>query len=140
MVRRKDVVRGAKWPETWPQRLESPPYWLKSSEVEVYGKSSPEDFTADYEHWKRVVSKSYLNRLGIDWSFAVALKDLKIWVMNVVPLDSPDTLPIIYERGLFGIYHNWCESFSTYPRSYDLLHVDHLFSDVKKRLLNIDFV
>ncbi|KAK9053777.1 hypothetical protein SSX86_024851 [Deinandra increscens subsp. villosa] len=142
-----ESVRGSKWPETWPQRLESPPYWLKSSEVGVYGKPAPEDFTADYENWKRVVSKSYLNGLGIDWSsvrnvmdmraiyggFAAAMKDLKIWVMNVVPLDSPDTLPIIYERGLFGIYHNWCESFSTYPRSYDLLHADHLFSDVKKR-------
>nr|KAJ0226786.1 hypothetical protein LSAT_V11C100038360 [Lactuca sativa] len=37
--------------------------------------------------------------------FAAALKDLNVWVMNVVPLDSPDTLPIIYERGLFWIYH-----------------------------------
>lgn len=55
--------------------------------------------------------------------------------MNVVPIDSPDTLPIIYDRGLFGIYHDWCESFSTYPRSYDLLHADHLFSDIKKRLI-----
>ncbi|KAL8252753.1 hypothetical protein R6Q59_036446 [Mikania micrantha] len=142
-----ESVRGSKWPETWPQRLESPPYWLKSSDVGVYGKPAPEDFTADYENWKRVVSKSYLNSLGIDWSsvrnvmdmrsiyggFAAAMRDLKIWVMNVVPLDSPDTLPIIYERGLFGIYHNWCEAFSTYPRTYDLLHADHLFSDVKKR-------
>ncbi|KAJ0951656.1 putative S-adenosyl-L-methionine-dependent methyltransferase [Helianthus annuus] len=142
-----ESARGSKWPETWPQRLESPPYWLKTSEVGVYGKPAPEDFTSDYDHWKRVVSKSYLNGLGIDWSsvrnvmdmrsiyggFAAALRDLKVWVMNVVPLDSPDTLPIIYERGLFGIYHNWCESFSTYPRSYDLLHADHLFSDVKKR-------
>ena len=67
------------------------------------------------------------------YSFAAALKDLKVWVMNVVPIDSQDTLPIIYERGLFGIYHDWCESFSTYPRSYDLLHADHLFSKVKKR-------
>ncbi|KAI3671708.1 hypothetical protein L1987_52141 [Smallanthus sonchifolius] len=142
-----ESARGSKWPEAWPQRLESPPYWLKTSEVGVYGKPAPEDFTSDYDHWKRVVSKSYLNGLGIDWSFvrnvmdmrsiyggfAAALRDLKVWVMNVVPLDSPDTLPIIYERGLFGIYHNWCESFSTYPRSYDLLHADHLFSDVKKR-------
>ncbi|XP_057973553.1 probable methyltransferase PMT24 [Malania oleifera] len=138
--------RGAQWPDQWPQRLEKPPYWLKSSQVGVYGKSAPEDFSADYEHWKRVVSMSYLNGLGISWSsvrnvmdmralyggFAAALKDLKVWVMNVVPVDSPDTLPIIYERGLFGIYHNWCESFSTYPRSYDLLHADHLFSNLKK--------
>lgn len=75
--------------------------------------------------------------------FAAALKDLKVWVMNVVPINSPDTLPIIFERGLFGIYHDWCESFSTYPRSYDLVHADHLFSDLKKRyifLYNLFFV
>lgn len=69
--------------------------------------------------------------------FAAALKDLNVWVMNVVPIDSPDTLPIIYERGLFGIYHDWCASFNTYPRSYDLLHADHLFSKVKKRCVGI---
>jgi len=58
---------------------------------------------------------------------------MKVWVMNLVDIDSPDTLPIIYERGLFGMYHDWCESFSTYPRTYDLLHSDRLFSQVKKR-------
>ncbi|EXC32448.1 putative methyltransferase PMT24 [Morus notabilis] len=138
--------RGSRWPNEWPLRLEKPPYWLKS-EVGVYGKAAPEDFAADYKRWKNVVSESYLEGMGISWSsvrnvmdmravyggFAAALKDLKVWVMNVVPIDSPDTLPIIYERGLFGIYHDWCESFSTYPRSYDLLHADHLFSLLKKR-------
>ncbi|KAB1210538.1 putative methyltransferase PMT26 [Morella rubra] len=140
-------VRGSQWPEQWPARVEKPPYWLLSSQVGVYGKAAPEDFTSDYGHWKRVVSKSYLNGLGIDWSnvrnvmdmrsvyggFAAALRDLRVWVMNVVPIDAPDTLPVIYERGLFGIYHDWCESFSTYPRSYDLVHADHLFSKVKQR-------
>jgi len=53
--------------------------------------------------------------------------------MNVVNVDAPDTLPVIFERGLFGIYHDWCESFSTYPRSYDLVHADHLFSRLKSR-------
>lgn len=139
--------RGYQWPEQWPTRLEKAPYWLTSSQVGVYGKAAPDDFTADYEHWKRVVTNSYLNGMGISWSnvrnvmdmrsiyggFAAALKDLKVWVMNVVAIDSPDTLPIIYERGLFGIYHDWCESFNTYPRSYDLLHADHLFSNIKKR-------
>ncbi|XWS33137.1 hypothetical protein CRYUN_Cryun22dG0053000 [Craigia yunnanensis] len=138
--------RGSQWPEQWPARLEKSPYWLLSSQVGVYGKAVPEDFAADNEHWKRVV-KSYIRGMGINWSsvrnvmdmravyggFAVALKDLNLWIMNVVPIDSPDTLPIIYERGLFGMYHDWCESFSTYPRSYDLLHADHLFSNVKKR-------
>jgi SAM-dependent methyltransferase len=139
--------RGSKWPKQWPERLDKTPYWLTKSQVGVYGKSAPEDFQSDYEHWKRIVSSSYLSGMGIDWSsvrnvmdmravyggFAAALKELKLWVMNVVPISSPDTLPIIFERGLFGIYHDWCESFSTYPRSYDLLHADHLLSDVKKR-------
>ncbi|GMH00900.1 hypothetical protein Nepgr_002739 [Nepenthes gracilis] len=138
--------RGSKWPAYWPLRLEKPPYWLKSSEVGVHGKSAPKVFNDDLEHWKHVAN-SYMNDMGINWSsvrnimdmralyggFAAALKDLKVWVMNVVPVDSPDTLPIIYERGLFGIYHDWCESFSTYPRSYDLLHAVHLFSDLRKR-------
>ncbi|CAN6567585.1 unnamed protein product [Malus baccata var. baccata] len=139
--------RGSEWPEQWPLRLDKPPYWLLSSQVGVYGKPAPEDFTADNEHWKHVVTKSYLNGMGINWTsvrnvmdmravyggFAAAVKDLKIWVMNVVTVDSPDTLPIIYERGLYGMYHDWCESFSTYPRSYDLIHSDHLFSKLKKR-------
>ncbi|KHG04009.1 hypothetical protein F383_29196 [Gossypium arboreum] len=120
--------RGSKWPEEWPARLEKSPYWLLSSQVGV-------------------VTKSYMQGMGINWSsvrnvmdmkavyggFAAALKDMNLWVMNVIPVDFPDTLPIIYERGLFGIYHDWCESFSTYPRSYDLLHADHIFSRVKKR-------
>ncbi|CAL0305268.1 unnamed protein product [Lupinus luteus] len=139
--------RGSQWPEKWPARVAKVPYWLSSSQVGVYGKPAPEDFTADFEHWKNVVSKSYLKGMGIQWSnirnvmdmrsiyggFAAALKDLNIWVMNVVSIDAPDTLPIIYERGLFGIYHDWCESFSTYPRTYDLLHADHLFSKLKER-------
>nr|VDD27385.1 unnamed protein product [Brassica oleracea] len=139
--------RGSQWPGQWPARLDKPPYWLSSSQTGVYGKAAPEDFSADYEHWKRVVTKSYLKGLGINWGtvrnvmdmkavyggFAAALREMKVWVMNVVPIDSPDTLAIIYERGLFGIYHDWCESFSTYPRSYDLLHADHLFSKLKQR-------
>ncbi|KAK6939955.1 putative S-adenosyl-L-methionine-dependent methyltransferase [Dillenia turbinata] len=142
-----EAERGSRWPEQWPTRVETPPYWLASTQVGVYGKSAPEDFNSDYEHWKNVVSKSYLNGMGINWSsvrnvmdmkavyggFAAALKDMNLWVMNVVPINSPDTLPIIFERGLFGIYHDWCESFSTYPRSYDLLHADHLFTNLKKR-------
>ncbi|CAA2964419.1 probable methyltransferase PMT26 [Olea europaea subsp. europaea] len=139
--------RGSQWPEQWPARLKKSPYWLLSSQVGVYGKPAPEDFAADYEHWKNVVNKSYLNGLGIKWStvrnvmdmravyggLAAALKELNVWVVNVISVDAPDTLPIIYERGLFGIYHDWCESFSTYPRSYDLLHADHLFSKIKKK-------
>ncbi|GAV72190.1 Methyltransf_29 domain-containing protein [Cephalotus follicularis] len=139
--------RGSRWPENWPRRLQAPPFWLNSSQMGIYGKPSPQDFSTDTDHWNRVVTKLYVSGLGFNWSnvrnvmdmravyggFAAALKDFPVWVLNVVNINSPDTLPIIFERGLFGIYHDWCESFSTYPRTYDLLHADHLFSALKKR-------
>ncbi|KAI3926768.1 hypothetical protein MKW92_011020 [Papaver armeniacum] len=129
--------RGTEWPEEWPKRLETFPEWLGNT-----GK-----LAADTEHWKAVVEKSYLVGLGINWSnvrnimdmkaiyggFAAALAQKNVWVMNVVPVNAPDTLPVIYERGLLGVYHDWCESFGSYPRSYDLLHADHLFSRLKNR-------
>ncbi|BAF13342.1 probable methyltransferase PMT28 [Oryza sativa Japonica Group] len=130
--------RGSEWPEEWPKRIETFPEWLGDLQTRV---------EADHKHWKAVVEKSYLDGLGIDWSnirnvldmravfggFAAALASKKVWVMNVVPVHAPDTLPIIYERGLIGVYHDWCEPFSTYPRSYDLLHADHLFSRLNNR-------
>ncbi|XP_043713003.1 probable methyltransferase PMT28 isoform X1 [Telopea speciosissima] len=124
--------RGTEWPDEWPKRLETFPDWLSDKEKVI----------AETDFWKAIVNKSYLNGMGINWSsirnvmdmksiyggFAAALSPQKVWVMNVVPVNAPDTLAIIYERGLLGIYHDWCESFGTYPRSYDLLHADHLFS------------
>ncbi|XP_076922657.1 putative methyltransferase PMT28 [Bidens hawaiensis] len=129
--------RGTEWPEEWPKRLHTFPDWMNNKDKLV----------SDTEHWKAVVEKSYLTGMGIDWltirnvmdmhaiygSFAAALIEQKVWVMNVVPVYAPDTLPIIFERGLVGVYHDWCESFGTYPRSYDLLHADHLFSRLKNR-------
>ncbi|KAM0899627.1 hypothetical protein ACQ4PT_021151 [Festuca glaucescens] len=130
--------RGSDWPEEWPKRLETFPDWLGDLQTRV---------AADHSHWKAVVEKSYLDGLGINWTnirnvldmkavyggFAAALSSEKVWVMNVVPVHAPDTLPVIFERGLIGVYHDWCEPFSTYPRSYDLLHADHLFSRLKNR-------
>lgn len=129
--------RGTEWPDEWPKRLATFPEWINNKEKLI----------ADSDHWKSIVTKSYLIGMGIDWSkirnvmdmkainggFAAALSQQKVWVMNVVPVNAPDTLPIIFERGLVGVYHDWCESFGTYPRSYDLLHADHLFSRLKGR-------
>ncbi|KAF5182035.1 S-adenosyl-l-methionine-dependent methyltransferases superfamily protein [Thalictrum thalictroides] len=129
--------RGTEWPAEWPQRLQTFPEWL----------SNRENLVADTEHWKSIVEKSYLNGMGINWSnvrnvmdmkamyggFAAALVPHNVWVMNVVPVHAPNTLPVIYERGLVGVFHDWCESFGTYPRTYDLLHADHLFSRLKNR-------
>ncbi|QCD81792.1 S-adenosyl-L-methionine-dependent methyltransferase [Vigna unguiculata] len=134
--------RGTKWPEAWPQRLQKVPEWLKDMQG---GEQLSQDFAADNERWKNVIDE--LSNIGVSWShvrnimdmrasyggFAAAMKDLPVWVFNVVNIDASDTLPVIYERGLIGIYHDWCESFSTYPRTYDLLHADHLFSNLMKR-------
>lgn len=128
---------GAEWPEEWPKRLETYPDWMNNKEKLI----------ADTNHWNAIVNKSYLNGMGINWTsirnvmdmksiyggLAAALSKHNVWVMNVVPVHAPDTLPIIFERGFFGVYHDWCESFGTYPRTYDLLHADHLFSRLKNR-------
>ncbi|XP_002969911.2 probable methyltransferase PMT27 [Selaginella moellendorffii] len=137
---------GTSWPEDWPQRLLTPPTWLTRVSKGLYGKAGDEEFKSDTQHWKNVMQNSYL-KMNFDWKnirnvldmkaayggFAAALASQPVWVMNVVPIYEPDTLPAIFDRGLFGIYHDWCESFSTYPRTYDLIHADHLLTRLTKR-------
>ncbi|KAK9167015.1 hypothetical protein Scep_002206 [Stephania cephalantha] len=50
------------------------------------------------------------------------------WVMNVVPTSAPNYLPLILDRGFFGVLHDWCEAFPTYPRTYDMVHGEGLLS------------
>ncbi|KAK6161258.1 hypothetical protein DH2020_004639 [Rehmannia glutinosa] len=126
----------------WPERLTAPPPRLAD-----FGYSS-EMFEKDTELWRQRVDhywsllspkiKSDTLRNIMDMkahlgSFAAALKDKDVWVMNVVPEDGPKTLKIVYDRGLIGTVHNWCESISTYPRTYDLLHAWNVFSDIEKK-------
>lgn len=101
-----------------------------------------ESYQEDNKLWKkRVTNYKRINRLlgtsryrnlmdmnaGLG-GFAAALESQKSWVMNVVPTIADNTLGVVYERGLIGIYHDWCEGFSTYPRTYDLIHASGLFS------------
>lgn len=51
-----------------------------------------------------------------------------VWVMNVVPVRAPNTLPLILDQGFAGALHDWCEPFPTYPRTYDMLHANGLLS------------
>ena len=30
-----------------------------------------------------------------------------VWVMNVVPVRAPNTLPLILDRGFAGVLHDW---------------------------------
>ncbi|KAI3960125.1 hypothetical protein MKW98_016849 [Papaver atlanticum] len=126
----------------WPSRATAPPPRLAD-----FGYSK-EMFAKDTELWQQRV-ESYWNLLSpkikpntirniMDMkanlgSFAAALKDKDVWVMNVVSEDGPNTLKLIYDRGLIGSVHNWCEAYSTYPRTYDLLHAWNVFSDIEKK-------
>lgn len=65
-------------------------------------------------YWKLLSSKIGPNTLRniMDMkanlgSFAAVLKDKDVWVMNVVPEDGPNTLKVIYDRGLIGTVHDW---------------------------------
>lgn len=69
-------VRGTSWPAEWPLRVESTPAWMNSTKG-VFGKPLSEDFRADTDHWKRVVQKSYLEGLDIDWKSVRKVMDMK---------------------------------------------------------------
>ncbi|KAG2389923.1 methyltransferase protein [Vigna angularis] len=131
----------------WPLRLHEPPKRLQSIQLDAI-VSRDELFRADTKYWFEIIEsyvrafrwKEYNLRNVMDMragfgGVAAALLDLRIdcWVMNVVPVSGFNTLPVIYDRGLIGVVHDWCEPFDTYPRTYDLLHAAGLFSVEKKR-------
>ncbi|KAI9090339.1 hypothetical protein K1719_028674 [Acacia pycnantha] len=67
-------------------------------------------------------------------SVVAAIQSPKLWVMNVVlTIAEKKTLGVIYERGLIGLYRDWCEGFSTYPRTYDLIDAHGFFSLYKDK-------
>lgn len=130
-----------KWPPAWPERLSSRPQSLPMEQ------EAEELYSRDRKHWSSLVFDIYSKVLAVNWSsvrnvmdmnagyggFAAALIDLPLWVMNIIPVNGPDTLSIVFDRGLTGIYHDWCESFNTYPRTYDLLHSSFLFANLTQR-------
>ncbi|KAL0002557.1 hypothetical protein SO802_016338 [Lithocarpus litseifolius] len=130
----------------WPERLNSVP--PRISEGTLKGITA-ETFTENTELWKNRVAHyktldyqlaepgRYRNLLDMHsylGGFAAALVDDPVWVMNIVPVEAEiNTLGVIFERGLIGTYQNWCEAMSTYPRTYDFIHADSVFSLYKDR-------
>ncbi|KAL8231618.1 hypothetical protein R6Q57_001396 [Mikania cordata] len=126
--------------QPWPSRLrEAPP---RLDEIGVSHDQFQEDTNTWYqrvtEYWEQmrfVIQKdSIRNVMDMNSNlggFAAALKDKDVWVMNVAPVNASSKLKIIYDRGLIGAVHDWCESFSTYPRTYDLLHAWLVFSEIE---------
>ncbi|KAK9060901.1 hypothetical protein SSX86_018081 [Deinandra increscens subsp. villosa] len=141
---KEEVAGGAI--ANWPKRLDMVPPRIISGSIEGV---TPETFQEDVILWKKRVSyyKTVNNQLGqpgryrnlLDMNaflggFAASLVKDPLWVMNIVPVEAKvDTLGAIYERGLVGTYQSWCEAMSTYPRTYDLIHADSVFTLYKDR-------
>nr|QTZ19431.1 putative methyltransferase PMT11 [Bixa orellana] len=131
----------------WPARLETPPDRLQSIQIDAY-VARKELFKAESKywneivasyvrvlHWKKIRLRNVMDMKAGFGGFAAALTQNQLdgWVLNVVPVSGPNTLPVIYDRGLIGVMHDWCEPFDTYPRTYDFLHAAGLFSIERKR-------
>ncbi|XP_020083040.1 probable methyltransferase PMT2 [Ananas comosus] len=138
----KEVAGGEL--KTFPERLNAIPPSIASGSVPGY---SIDSYQKDDKLWNKHVKAykrinkyidngRYRNIMDMNaglGSFAAAIESSKLWVMNVVPTIAQRTLGVVYERGLIGIYHNWCEAFSTYPRTYDLIHANGLFTLYKDK-------
>lgn len=130
--------------EKWPERAFAIPPRIRSGSIRGV---SAEKFQEDNQvwkerltHYKRIIPLQqgrYRNIMDMNaylGGFAAALSKYPVWVMNVVPANSDqDTLGVIYERGFIGTYQDWCEAFSTYPRTYDLIHAGGVFSIYQDR-------
>ncbi|PWZ19559.1 putative methyltransferase PMT17 [Zea mays] len=143
-VKSEDEVAGGVL-ETWPKRAFAvPPRVIRGSVPGLTPEKFQEDnkvWSERVDHYKKLIpplgKRRYRNVMDMNagiGGFAAALMKYPLWVMNVVPSGlAHDTLGVIYERGFIGTYHDWCEAFSTYPRTYDLIHADKVFSSYQDR-------
>ncbi|WCJ26679.1 S-adenosyl-L-methionine-dependent methyltransferases superfamily protein [Euphorbia peplus] len=138
-----EVAGGAL--ENWPERAFAVPPRILSGSIPGI---TAEKFKEDNEQWKGKVAHyshimnpltngRYRNVMDMNaylGGFAAAMLKYPVWVMNVVPANSDhNTLGAIFQRGLIGTYQDWCEAFSTYPRTYDLIHASGVFSIYQDR-------
>ncbi|KAB2609008.1 methyltransferase PMT18 [Pyrus ussuriensis x Pyrus communis] len=132
--------------ENWPERAFAVPPRISSGSIpgitaEKLRKDN-QPWKERVYHYKRIVPISkgrYRNVMDMNaylGGFAAALSKYPVWVMNTVLANlNQDTLGMIYERGFIGTYQDWCEAFSTYPRTYDLIHAGGVFSIYQDRTL-----
>lgn len=107
---------GLKSVPKWPERLRTAPERIS----DIHGGSAS-TFNHDNSKWK-VRAKHYkklLPAIGTDkirnvmdmntvyGGFAASVIDDPLWVMNVVSSYAANTLPVVFDRGLIGTYHDW---------------------------------
>eukprot|EP00897_Mesotaenium_endlicherianum_P007750 jgi/Mesen1/7002/ME000365S06145 len=147
----------------WPQRLASAPERLRyvtggsSSDFRQDTQTWKERLGQYKQLLPSLGTDRIRNVMDMNTKYgglAAALKSDPVWVMNVVSSYATNTLGVsslssecmgwceevrtsVYtiEAGnaSLGLWGGRCEAFSTYPRTYDLLHADNLFSSESHR-------
>ncbi|KAJ7959185.1 S-adenosyl-L-methionine-dependent methyltransferases superfamily protein [Quillaja saponaria] len=119
----------------WPARLNFPPDRLQTIKLDAY-ISRKELFKAESKYWNEIID-SYVRDYHWKEMKLRNVMDMRagfgggyLWCFSV----DLNTLPVLYDHGLIGVMHDWCEPFDTYPRTYDLLHAAGLFSVEENRL------
>ncbi|KAG6576739.1 putative methyltransferase PMT15, partial [Cucurbita argyrosperma subsp. sororia] len=144
-VSSSEEIAGGKLPK-WPERLNAIPQRISRGNVKGVTEQT---FIHDSQLWNKRLSyyrtinnrlsqpgryRNFLDMNAFLGGFAAALVHDPVWVMNVVPVDVKlNTLGVVYDRGLIGTYQDWCEAMSTYPRTYDFIHADSVFSLYENR-------
>lgn len=104
--------------EKFPARLYAVPPRIAKG---LISGVTAESYQEDNKLWKKHVNAykrinkligttRYRNLMDMNaglGGFAAALESKKSWVMNVVPTIAENTLGVVYERGLIGMYHDW---------------------------------
>lgn len=121
--------------QPFPERLNAVPPRISSGSVPGV---SVEAYLEDNKQWKKHVnayrkinkiidSGRYRNIMDMNagfGGFAAALQSPKLWVMNVVPtIAEKNTLGVIFERGLIGIYHDWYAHLSLFLVSQYIINL-----------------
>lgn len=100
----------------WPERLHSYPERIGDHRGGSRSAFKRDDskWDARVKHYKKLLPSLGTNKIrnAMDMStvyggFAAALIGDPLWVMNVVSSYSTNTLPVVYDRGLIGTYHDW---------------------------------
>ncbi|ONM24729.1 putative methyltransferase PMT23 [Zea mays] len=106
---------GYNWPVPWPERLDV--------SVPDDSASNKEKFEADTKYWKQLIFQKYISVTShlIGQAFAIYLATY-------------------FQQRFDWSSHDWCRSFSTYPRTYDLLHMSNLIGNLTNRCDLIDVV
>ncbi|GJW77744.1 probable methyltransferase PMT5 [Tanacetum coccineum] len=127
-------VRGTTSKRWVPIQNRSSSSQITPVELEIYGKPGDKDPLPPYNMIRNVMDMN-AHYGGLNTAFLEEGK--AVWVMNVVPIRARNTLLVLLNQGYASVLHDWCEPFTTYPRTYDMLHANGLLSYLMSKQCSI---